>query len=74
MSALEEQFELRLRGFSPRELQARAEGECAKHFGEQGWQICEHTCRPCLVSLGGHVRLYEARVVAEPAIAQPGRP
>jgi hypothetical protein len=66
MTALEQRFELKLRGFSPRELQARAEGECAKHFGEHGWQICEQQCKPCLVSLGGRVRLYEATVVAEP--------
>jgi hypothetical protein len=65
MAAVEERFELTIRGFSPRELCARAEGECAKHFGERGWQICEQRCRPCLVSLGGRVKLYEATVVAE---------
>jgi hypothetical protein len=61
-----ERYEVTLRGFSPRELWTRAEGACARHFGEQGWQMCEKTCAPCLVSLGGRVRLYEAHFVAEP--------
>jgi hypothetical protein len=61
-----ERFEVVLRGFSPRELEERAEGECARHFGDNGWQMCEKACAPCLVSLGGRVRLYEARFVAEP--------
>ena len=55
---------LTLRGFSPRELTAQAERECRKHFGECAWRIDEATCVPCMGSLGGHVRLYEARVVA----------
>ena len=59
-----EPFELTLRGFSPRELTVRAERECRKHFGECAWRIEEQTCVPCMGSLGGHVRLYEARVVA----------
>jgi len=64
---VQERFEFTVRGFSPRELEARAEGECARHFGEKGFRMCERTCAPCLVSLGGRVRLYEAHVVAEPA-------
>jgi len=66
MTSVEERFEVTIRGFSPRELEARAEGECARHFGEQGFKVCERTCLPCLVSLGGRVRLYETHVVAEP--------
>jgi hypothetical protein len=61
-----ERFEVTLRGFSPRELEQRAEGECARHFGDEDWRMCEKTCAPCLVSLGGRVRLYEAHFVAEP--------
>lgn len=57
-------FELTLRGFSPRELTARAEHECRKHFGGCAWQIDEATCVPCMGTLGGRVRLYEARVLA----------
>jgi hypothetical protein len=59
-----EQFELTLRGFSPRELNARVERECRKHFGECAWRIDEATCTPCMGTLGGRVRLYEAHVVA----------
>jgi hypothetical protein len=70
MATVDQRFEITLRGFSPRELSARAEGECARHFGDRGWQVCEHKCEPCLVSLGGRVRLYEATVVAEPAAHQ----
>ena len=61
----DERFEVVVRGFSPRELEVRAEGACARHFGEEGWQLCEKTCFPCLVSLGGRVRLYEGHFVAE---------
>ena len=41
-----EHFELTLRGFSPKELNARAERECRKHFGECAWQIDKATCVP----------------------------
>jgi hypothetical protein len=57
-------FELTLRGFSPRELNERADRECRKHFGECAWRIDEATCSPCMGTLGGRVRLYEAKVVA----------
>ena len=63
-AAASRSFELTLRGFSPRELTVVAERECRKHFGECAWRIDEQTCVPCMGSLGGHVRLYEARVVA----------
>ncbi len=59
-----ESFVLTLRGFSPRELVAQAERQCKRHFGECAWQIEEATCVPCMGSVGGHVRLYEAHVVA----------
>jgi hypothetical protein len=59
-----ESIELTLRGFSPRELTVVAERECRRHFGECAWQIDEATCVPCMGSLGGRVRLYEAHVVA----------
>jgi len=65
MSATEvEHFELTLRGFSPRELHALAERECRKHFGTCAWRFDEATCVPCMGSVGGRVRLYEARYVA----------
>jgi hypothetical protein len=59
-----EGLELTLRGFSPRELVACAERECRLHFGECAWRVDEVTCIPCMGSLGGRVRLYEAHVVA----------
>ncbi len=62
-------FELTLRGFSPRELRTQAERECRRHFGECAWQIDEATCVPCMGTLGGRVRLYEAKVVASSAPA-----
>ena len=63
-------LELRLRGFSPRELNERAKAECAARFGAGGFSIEECRCVPCVCSLGGHVRLYEAHVLVRP-IATP---
>lgn len=62
-------FELTLRGFSRRELALRAQHQCALHFGEQGFRVEEAACFPCVCSLGGRVRLYEARFVATPLAA-----
>jgi len=59
-----ERFEVTLRGFSPRELAASAERECARHFGDCPFKISEASVCPCLVSLGGRARLYEAHFVA----------
>ncbi len=64
MTASPESFSFTLRGFSPRELDAQAERECRRHFGECAWKIEEATCAPCMGTLGGRVRLYEARIVA----------
>jgi hypothetical protein len=57
-------FELTLRGFSPRELRARAEERCASHFAQCPFRVDEVRCVPCVCSIGGRVRLYEARIVA----------
>jgi hypothetical protein len=59
-----QRFEVTLRGFSPRELAVNAGRECARHFGDCPFKISEATVCPCLVSLGGRARLYEARFVA----------
>jgi hypothetical protein len=56
-------IELTLRGFSPAELKLCADKQCTNF----GLKICESEIRPCMVSPGGHVRLYEGRFVAEPA-------
>jgi hypothetical protein len=61
------ELELRLRGFSPAELKACAEKRCACY----GLQVSEAEIRPCMVSAGGHIRLYEGRFVATPAATPP---
>jgi hypothetical protein len=53
-------LELILRGFSPEELRACAEKRCACY----GLEVREAEIRPCMVSAGGRVRLYEGRFVA----------
>ena len=53
-------IQLTIRGFSPDELRACAEKRCACF----GFTVRESTIRPCMVSQGGHVRLYEGRFVA----------
>jgi hypothetical protein len=63
-------LELTLRGFSRSELVARAEQQCAVYFGSCPFQVEETRCVPCVCSLGGRVRLYEARVRARPLLAQ----
>jgi hypothetical protein len=52
--------ELTLRGFSPEELKACAEKRCAFY----GLKVCESEIRPCMVSSGGRVRLYEGHFLA----------
>jgi len=59
-----ELVELTLRGFSPEELKACAEKRCACY----GLEVKESQIRPCMVSPGGHVRLYEGRFVATRAV------
>ena len=57
---LQDSLELTLRGFSPEELKACAEKRCACY----GLKVQESEIRPCMVSPGGRVRLYEGRFVA----------
>jgi hypothetical protein len=57
---LQDSLELTLRGFSPEELKACAEKRCACY----GLKVREAQIRPCMVSAGGRVRLYEGRFVA----------
>ena len=56
-----DRLELTLRGFSPAELKLCADKTCANY----GLEVCESEIRPCMVSPGGHVRLYEGHFVAE---------
>jgi hypothetical protein len=57
---LQDSLELTLRGFSPEELKACAEKRCACY----GLEVTTAEIRPCMVTPGGHVRLYEGRFVA----------
>jgi hypothetical protein len=54
-----------LRGLSPRELRDRARCRFDERFGEGCWRLCGEETKPCLVSIGGRVRLYECRFRAE---------
>ena len=53
-------LELTLRGFSPEELKACAEKRCAC----SGLEVREAEIKPCMVSPGGRVRLYEGHFLA----------
>ncbi len=57
---VQELIELTIRGFSPDELRACAQKRCACY----GFTVRESRIRPCMVSQGGHVRLYEGRFIA----------
>jgi hypothetical protein len=52
-----------LRGLSPTELRKQAIRECERKLGA-GWRFTEERIVPCMVSLGGRVRLYEGRFQA----------
>jgi hypothetical protein len=61
-----------VRGFSPAELRRRASRDCGKAFGsEAGWRFTREEIVPCLVSIGGRVRLYEGRFEASRSSALP---
>jgi hypothetical protein len=55
-----DRVELTLRGFSPGQLKACAEKRCAC----AGLEVREAEIRPCMVSPGGRVRLYEGHFLA----------
>ena len=56
----QDSLELTLRGFSPEELKACAEKRCACY----GLEVKEAEIKPCMVSAGGRVRLYEGHFLA----------
>ena len=60
MKRQQDELELTLRGFSPEELKACAETRCACY----GLKVRKAEIRPCMISAGGHVRLYEGHFVA----------
>lgn len=53
-----------LTGLSPRELRERARCRFDAKFGPGCWRLCSEDAKPCLVSLGGRVRLYECKFEA----------
>jgi hypothetical protein len=50
-------------------LEGRAAKECRRRFGDCAWQLSETAVCPCMVSLGGHVRLWEGRFRVQTAPA-----
>ena len=48
------------RGLSATDLRKQAIRECERILGT-GWRFTEERITPCMVSLGGRVRLYEGR-------------
>jgi hypothetical protein len=54
-----------VRGFSPPDLKRRAARDCGHVFGrDEAWKFTREEIVPCLVSIGGRVRLYEGRFEA----------
>jgi hypothetical protein len=54
-----------VRGFSPADLRRRAARDCGEVFGSDcGWRFTQEKIVPCMVSIGGRVRLYEGRFEA----------
>ena len=54
-----------VRGFNPADLRRRAARDCGEAFGgEPDWRFTREEIVPCLVSIGGRVRLYEGRFEA----------
>jgi hypothetical protein len=53
-----------LRGVSPREMRKRACCRFDERFGDGCWRLCAERTQPCLVSIGGRVRLYECEFQA----------
>jgi hypothetical protein len=54
-----------VRGVASGDLRRRALCECERIYGPGGYRLCSESFRPCMVSLGGHVRLWEGRFEAE---------
>lgn len=56
-----EPVEIVVRALSPAGLRAQSARVCRQRFPAGGWRLSEPVVRPCLVSLGGRVRLWEGR-------------
>ncbi|HXY85016.1 MAG TPA: hypothetical protein VEH52_05985 [Gaiellaceae bacterium] len=55
---------IELRGFSPARLRWKAATECDRALGKGSWHFTRAEVVPCMVSTGGHVRLYAGRFSA----------
>lgn len=56
---------VKVRGFSPADLRRRAVRDCGQAFGSAAdWRFTAEEIVPCMVSIGGRVRLYEGRFEA----------
>ncbi len=54
-----------VRGLSPTEIRRSAVRQCCRVLGDEGcWQFTHAEVRPCMVSVGGRVRLYEGTFAA----------
>ncbi len=53
-----------IRGPSPDSLYRRACQSFDKQLGDRSWRFIEQRFTPCLVTIGGRVRLYEGRFEA----------
>ena len=54
-----------VRGFNPSDLRRRASRDCSEAFGNAAdWRFTREEIVPCLVSIGGRVRLYEGHFEA----------
>ncbi len=54
-------------GFSACDMRKCAVKNCCKLYGPANWQVTEEVIEPRMVSLVGHVRLYEGRFQLEVA-------
>jgi hypothetical protein len=54
-------------GFSACDMRKCAVRNCCKLYGQANWQVTEEVIQPRMVSMGGHVRLYEGRYRLEAA-------
>jgi hypothetical protein len=64
-AAVEEHSSLVLRGLSSRDCRRRATCLFDERYGTGCWKLCGEESKPCLVSIGGRVRLVECRFEAE---------
>ena len=55
---------IELRGFDPAELRRKAASEYDRMLGKGRWHFTHDEVRPCMVTAGGHVLLYDGRFSA----------